>query len=572
MRMDKLILSRPWLGLVPAALFLFVGLDWTVLIDWDENIYAEITRRMVTGGDYLRLYANGQPFAEKPPFYFWNMALWFHVFGMGEYAARFTSALPALVLMVVLYLTGRRLGGRRLGILWAVVYGFSFGPLLSARMAVIDHMFNTLIAIAAILLFFYDEEYGRFRAGEFERARHWLYLLGAAVVMGVAVLTKGPLGGVIPLVAYGSLKFARRAPAVHFGHFAVCGVVALSVALSWYAANYIVQGDKFLEGFAKFQGQLFSKPLDGHDGPFFYHLLVALLGLFPWTPLLWLWRDPARREAIYADGLRGLVFWGLGWLVFVQVLFAFVSTKLPHYSASMYIPLSLFVALALDRLLREGSPAEESPGDPAADQAPNTARISGGLLGVFVGYGILLGVAVGLLPYFMEAANESTGYVFAESIEPPPFAFLTGLFLALAALAGGHYFYRRRLLAGVLAAAVCMGCFSFAFWGLLAPQFSRYNQGPVMSFMKRAYSAGGDLALYRYLSFAAMFYGKKDILVLHSYKFEGDTERLKQGGERDLYVVAPRKTASELQLFYPKLKHLEDRGLLSLWLLPAQSE
>ncbi len=550
-KIERKILARPYLGLAPVVVFFFLGLDWTVLIDWDENIYAEVTRRMVASGDYLRLSANGQPFAEKPPFYFWCMSVFFRLFGATELAARLPSALSALALVLILYLAGRRLGGRLLGVLWAVVYAFSFGPLLSARMAVIDHMFNTMIAAAALALYFYDEEYGRYRAGEFGRARHWLYLLGAAVIMGVAVLTKGPLGGVIPLLAFACVKFARPLPRVNLWHFAACGTLSPGVALSWYLANYLVQGESFLAGFIGFQGSLFSKPLDGHEGPFFFHVPVALLGLFPWTPLLWLWRDPARRAALIHK-YRPLVFWALGWVLFVQVLFAFVSTKLPHYSASMYIPLSFLVAIALERVINAGGTVPRAP------------------VYVMIAFGLVLGVFFGGVPYFMEAINRDAGFVLIETITPPPGAFLTGVFLTLAGLVAAFYFWRGRVLSGVLAAAFAMGCWVLAVWGLFFPQFSRYNQGPVMAMVHRAHAAGGDLALYRHLSFAAMFYGKKDILVLHSYKFAGDPDRLKTPGERDLYVIAPRKTRPELEFLYPELRHLEDGGQLSLWMLPAR--
>ena len=36
----------------------------------------------------------------------------------------------------------------------------------------------------------------------------------------------------------------------------------------------------------------------------------------------------------------------LGWLFFVLILFSFVSTKLPHYSASVYLPISLLISLS----------------------------------------------------------------------------------------------------------------------------------------------------------------------------------------------------------------------------------
>ena len=65
---------------VYAFIFLFIGLDAAALIDWDENIYAEASRQMLARQDYLNIYINGQPFAEKPPLYFWLQSLSFNFF------------------------------------------------------------------------------------------------------------------------------------------------------------------------------------------------------------------------------------------------------------------------------------------------------------------------------------------------------------------------------------------------------------------------------------------------------------------------------------------------------------
>ena len=63
-----------WFGFGCLTLFAGIFLMWgsavAPLIDWDENIYAEASRQMLLRSDYLNIYVNDYPFAEKPPFFF----------------------------------------------------------------------------------------------------------------------------------------------------------------------------------------------------------------------------------------------------------------------------------------------------------------------------------------------------------------------------------------------------------------------------------------------------------------------------------------------------------------------
>jgi hypothetical protein len=102
------------------------------------------------------------------------------------------------------------------------------------------------------------------------------------------------------------------------------------------------------------------------------------------------------------------------------------------------------------------------------------------------------------------------------------------------------------------------------------PLVAAYNQGPVLALMNEAYANGGDLALYRTMSFAVFFYGHRDVEVLHSYKFRGDPTRLDRPGTRPLYVIAPRDQTVRLLREHPGLVPVRDLGSLALYLRVAQ--
>src|SRR5271154_2716905 len=73
------------------------------LFDPDEGRYAEIPREMLSGGDWVIPHLNGVAYMEKPPLQYWATAMSLRVFGQSEFAARFYTALTALLTILVVW-------------------------------------------------------------------------------------------------------------------------------------------------------------------------------------------------------------------------------------------------------------------------------------------------------------------------------------------------------------------------------------------------------------------------------------------------------------------------------------
>jgi len=185
--------------LVLSAPFLFVKLGMPFL-DPDEGLYATIALEMARDGDWVMPHANGLPYLEKPPLYFWLTALTFRLLGPSEWTTRLWSALAVLGTVLLTWRIGRRLYGERAGLLAGIVMATVVGNALYIRKASADQLFVFCLTLA-IYGFLRDAE----RADRGGR-RFLLFYFGIAL----GVLAKGFIG-LFPLLIVGlGLALVRR--------------------------------------------------------------------------------------------------------------------------------------------------------------------------------------------------------------------------------------------------------------------------------------------------------------------------------------------------------------------------
>ncbi len=524
------------------------GLGGLPLLDWDENMLAEASRQMLERGNFLRVYVNDYAYAEKPPFFFWAQALSFWLFGVGEFAARLPSALAGLATMLLVYRFGRWLHSARFGLLWAMAYATALAPSLLGRFGLVDATFNMFITLSVGLLYRFDTAYGHWRQDpRLGRRGHWTWLVLASLAMGLGVLTKGPLGGAVPVFAFGVYKLFYRRPPVAPAHFLACAGISLGLASSWYLINAALYGIDFLMGFIRIQAALFSRPLEGHAWPFFFHFIAVPILLLPWTPVLF----ATRRGGLAASPkIRQVGLLAVAWSAFVLTVMSLVSTKLPHYSSSVYVPFALWVAVVLEDRLAAG----------IALPRPVVAALAVLALG--------FGAFVYFVPEVVRRAVVAQGFVY----DPPwpPLLLPAALAVSAALLVGAVWFWRGRMVGGICATAIGVVLFTQSFWIFHLPPVARLIQGPVVEMVRSLHDAGERVVFYRYVSFAALFYGRQPITMLYTYKFPGDPSILDRRHEKDVYVLTRKRFRARLLADHPLVEHVEDRGNFGLFRLPAR--
>src|SRR5512136_2327761 len=185
------IFHQPWLQ-IAFLLGFCLGIYFLNLGRWDlwnpdEPRYAQVTREMVTGGDWVLMHFNGQVYPDKPPLFFWLVALSSFAWqGFSSFAVRFPAAVFGTLTVLLTYFLGRQLYSPRAALLSALILATSVQFAHLSMRANIDTTlaFFTTSSMACFWMWY------RGRGGEHHR---WA-ILGFYVAMALAALTKGPVG------------------------------------------------------------------------------------------------------------------------------------------------------------------------------------------------------------------------------------------------------------------------------------------------------------------------------------------------------------------------------------------
>jgi 4-amino-4-deoxy-L-arabinose transferase-like glycosyltransferase len=178
--------------LLASAFLLFYHLGAESLQDYDEATYAEVSSESLASHHYFALTFLNQNYFRKPPAIFWAMDVSESFITNPEVAARLPSALSGLLLVALVMLFAYDATGS----LWA---GVAAGAVLATTSAFIEPARQARLDIL-VSLFIVGAVYAFYKAF-FLRSWQWYVAFGA--LLGLAVLTKGPLAGyaVIPVLA-----------------------------------------------------------------------------------------------------------------------------------------------------------------------------------------------------------------------------------------------------------------------------------------------------------------------------------------------------------------------------------
>ncbi|BAU08773.1 glycosyltransferase [Fischerella thermalis CCMEE 5330] len=384
-------LSTLWLILVGGIAF-FWHLGSIGLIDETEPLFAEASRQMYTTGDWITPFFNGKTRFDKPALIYWCQAIAYSIFGVNEWAVRLPSAIAAMaVISLAFYTVQWQLAkqdaleqvfrpSRRWLTAGVVAAVMALNPemIVWGRTGVSDMLLTGCIG-SALLCFFlgYASQEGS-QIGDREQGGHGEYhtphtpptvpnphlpkkwYLACYVLIAGAILTKGPVGIVLPgliisafLLYLGKFREVMREMRLLLGM-----LIILVLSLPWYVLVTWRNGWNYINSFFGYHNiERFTEVVNGHTAPWYFYFLVVLLGFAPYSVYLPLsmarlkfWQ---RNYWCSQERSQQLGLFAFFWFVSIFGFFTIAVTKLPSYVLPLMPAAAILVGLLWSDLLKE---------------------------------------------------------------------------------------------------------------------------------------------------------------------------------------------------------------------------
>ncbi|MDB9453274.1 ArnT family glycosyltransferase [Dolichospermum circinale] len=366
--------QRPVLAVAVSSLWLLVigwiAFGWNLgnvgLIDETEPLFAEASRQMLLTGDWITPFFNGETRFDKPALIYWCQAIAYSIMGVNEWAARTPSVLAAMGVIALAFYTVQwhftkkdelekvtNLPRRYLtAALAAALMALNPEMIVWGRTGVSDMLLTGCIG-STLLCFFlgYAQNNRAIVIANWQFPNQW-YLASYVLIAG-AILTKGPVGIVLP----GLIMIAF---ALYVGKFwqiwremrPILGmVIVLVLSLPWYILVTWRNGWNFINAFFVYHNiERFTEVVNGHSAPWYFYFLVVLLGFAPyavyipeslvrlklWQRSYWLQKERSQHLGLFVS------LWFLG----VFGFFTVSVTKLPSYVLPLMPAAAILVALS----------------------------------------------------------------------------------------------------------------------------------------------------------------------------------------------------------------------------------
>ena len=174
----------------------FIGFGINIM-DVDAAQYASISSDMLKSSNWLEIHNKGMDYLDKPPLLFWLSASCFKLFGISNWAYKLPSFLFAILGVFSTAKLGEILYDKKTGMLAALLLVFSLGMFIMTNDIRTDTLLlgSTVFAAWQLLLYL--------------KTNQWVNLILGFIGIGLAMLAKGPLGLVLPVVALSS-EFAYK--------------------------------------------------------------------------------------------------------------------------------------------------------------------------------------------------------------------------------------------------------------------------------------------------------------------------------------------------------------------------
>lgn len=386
----NIIAGHHWLWVV--LLFLLwtsAGALQFVFFYPDEMHYTDAALQMVESHDYLTPYkADGTPRFLKPILTYWMVIPGYHLFGIKYFSSRIFFWLAGGFLAAFVYRMAFSIRkDRRVALLGALVTASNPLMMMSATRSIPDIIlafFLTLSAWGFIAILNNQKP---------ENKYYWMAYTGAAL----AFATKG-----LPAAAYAGFSFLFlwlnpwNRISLRNSIRILPAMVAIIIALGWFAAMYILHGSDYLHSFYEDQvGYRVTSAIFLFFKNGFLALINFFLFLLPWSFLVLVgWKRTKSHPFALFPG-KAITGYIIGYVLFTFLLASFVFKFYDRY----LLPAVPLISILLAHLIVDG------PGSVLSGAVKIFFLINVVLAGILIFLMITVGVSwqliAGLLAVFL---------------------------------------------------------------------------------------------------------------------------------------------------------------------------
>jgi 4-amino-4-deoxy-L-arabinose transferase-like glycosyltransferase len=310
----------------------------------DAGKYATVSKEIYQNGNFINLTVHDEPYDQKPPLLFWMGAAGFAIGGVSNFWFKFPVFLLVLAGIYWAFKLGESLYDRKTGMVTALLLFSSFIYSLYSMDIHTDTPLQAFVALALWQLFVFIK-LGRTRN----------MILGF-VAIGLAMLSKGPVGAAIPAFAVvGHLfmqKDFKRLLDYRWYVGIVISFIIVSPALIGLMNQFGWEGIRFFF-WENMVGRITGSYVKAVNDPIFYvhNLLYQLL---PWSLLFFIAVFMEFRQLIKNRFSSHEFFTLFGiWIYFIILNSA--SSQLPNYVFSIVPLMAVLLAKWIMIAIRENS-------------------------------------------------------------------------------------------------------------------------------------------------------------------------------------------------------------------------
>ncbi|HUP65787.1 MAG TPA: glycosyltransferase family 39 protein [Thermoanaerobaculia bacterium] len=428
----------------------------------DETKYGQVIWEMRESGSLLVPQLEGRPYTHKPPIHFWMIWALTWVFGTESI---WPFVIPSLAgFLVLLWLVGRlaaELFGAHEWLSRFILASFwlVWGLAQTARM---DIGFTAAITAAALLFWRWLESDSS------------LELNLAAVLIGIAILIKGPMAAVIMMVLFITEVVRRRKR--WRGSWWMALMIAAAIPFAWVIPATMAGGEEYSRELLIDQNVGRAVSSWTHAAPPWFYLLRYPVTFLPWSlvsipAILAIWKRRGEEDS------KGSLRFCFTWVLAVIAPFSLLSGKLDVYMVPAMVPIALLTARYLGSDRRD---ALEAWG----------IRLSRGLLIVFA---LLFPLAITLAPRFVDDPAE--GAMLELPVIRGLFWLTGGAALAGLALQLAHP-NRNALRSAVIAALVTLVPLSYIVTALMPVANDEVSSEPLVRVLAEQTLDGREVGLH----------------------------------------------------------------------------